>query len=128
MEDKDSPRSFAVFLRQLADGEAERDLANAQHELIAKCRQEAESINGEVKGTLTLQLTYAVDVRDQITVSYKITGKEPPALRPKAVAWLNKAGHITFENPRQQKLPLREVPREKPQRVVDSLVEDGDRP
>jgi hypothetical protein len=36
--------------------------------------------------------------------------KEPEAARERTVFWTTPSGNLTVENPRQTKLPLREVP------------------
>jgi hypothetical protein len=108
MEEKEGPRSFAVFVRQLADGDAEREASEALHELLESLRKEAEA-QGAAKGILTLKFALTVDAMNQVEIAYDISTKEPTPLRPKAHLWITKGGNIVFENPRQQKLPLREV-------------------
>lgn len=111
--EESGPRSFAVFIRTLADGEAEEAISGKLYELLAALREAAENKGGSAKGELTLKLSIAVDARDQVAIKYDVKTKEPAPDHPSAVMWLDKKGHITAENPRQQKLPLREVPRAK---------------
>lgn len=108
---EEAPRSFGVFLRTLNEGECEADLSREMNELLAKLRALAEEDNGSAKGSLVLTLNFEVDVKDQCEIGYFIKTKEPTPTRHKANVWLNKSGNVVFENPRQQKLPLREVPK-----------------
>lgn len=103
------PRSFAVFISNLADGDAERDLAGEFFDLLATLRKEAEVAGGAAKGSLTFKLDCNVDIKDKVAIRYSIVTKEPAPARPEATVWLDRSGHVVFENPKQARLPFREV-------------------
>lgn len=105
----EGPRSFAVFMRQLADGDAEREASAKLHELLAALREEAEAAGGAAKGGLTLKFDVKVDKLGQVTINYDVTPKYPKPSRPEARVWLNEGNNVIFENPRQAKLFPREV-------------------
>ncbi len=103
-------RSFSVFLRQLED--AELDLTEELHLLLLKLRRHAQN-NTTAKGKLTLELFLMVDARDQVETRYAIKIKEPPKPTAKSVHWIDPKGALTIEDPRQQKLNLKAVPKSK---------------
>lgn len=104
-----APRSFAVFLGQVADGDLEREAAKVLYDLVQTLKAEAIPAGGAAKGAITLKLNIEVDIRGQVTVGYDINAKEPTPSRTKSTMWINEDGNVVFEPPRQGKLFPREV-------------------
>lgn len=127
MEDtQEAPaRSFCVFLGTLAGGQAEQDLSKELQALIRKLQVDARSKgqDGTSRGELTLKLKVTVDAAAHANVDYTTAVKEPPKRRPKSVVYVTNEGHLVYENPRQQKLPLREVASKAEVREVDGSAE-----
>lgn len=107
--DDEGPRSFSTLLGQLADGEAERDLSEQLLELTKKIQDEALARGDEAKGSLSLKIVITADHKGVATVTYTVDVKHPKRKTSAALYWLTKAGNLTPENPRQTKLPLRDV-------------------
>lgn len=107
-EQQTEPRSFAHALATLCEGEANAACSSDMHELLLVLSAEAAARRKKVKGTLKLDLTFEVDDNGVVGIAYSVKAKAPEPRRQTAVMWL-KGGNLTPENPRQQKLPLREV-------------------
>lgn len=124
MPKQEGPRSFARFLEQVCDGEAHTEASAKFHELVQKLEKEAEG-RGRATGKITISLAVALDERGKADIAFDVSTKEPKKEHGKGVAWLTPGGNFTFSNPRQQKLPLRDVSTE-PARLADD-EEHGDR-
>lgn len=115
---EEGPRSFSRFLHTLADGEAESTLSYQLHELMKRCQEEAITRVGMVKGALSLKLRFAIDEHGHAEIAYDVAIKEPARKTSKGHFWLTKHGNLTAENPKQTKLPLRDVGGREPARQV----------
>ena len=122
-DERAGARSFARFLEQLGHGDALEDLSNAQFELGNALQDAALDLGGaaKVKGQLKVTFKYTCDARGNVGVDWDVDTKKPKKRRATAQAWVNKAGNLVFEPPRQQKLPLHEV---KERRELRDLDED----
>lgn len=120
IEDK-AIRSFGVFLRGLADGEAELELSDALKELLAASKVEAKVRNTKTKAKLTLELAIEVDPKDTVSFSYDIKRTEPKKLRTGTTMFLTRSGALSHA-PQQVSLPLREVNQEAEPRDVEDDV------
>lgn len=123
-----APRSFAVFLTTLGGGDAEVQ-ASQELLLIAKAvAAQARAQRKEVKGSLTLKLAFACDEGGVVDVTYAIERKEPKPRRPSTVLWVDKTGNLVTENPKQGRLPIRDVSSKKgPAREVARDEDDEPR-
>lgn len=106
---EEGPRSFTVFMRDLSDGEAEGELSYQLHELCKRMQEEAAARNDKVKGKLALTVSLQAEPSGIVGVSYAVDVKAPKRRTSPAVFWLTRGGNLTGQNPKQQKLPLREV-------------------
>ena len=118
------PRSFAVFVHDLADGDANRELSEELHELIQGLAKDAYARNAKSKGKLITKFDVSVDPRGVVTIGWDVETREPKPPRTGGVMWLDGKGHLTAQNPKQQKLPLVEV--NKTQRFADFDPETGE--
>lgn len=103
-----APRSFARFLEQLADGETHAEASDKLHELARELEDAAEQ-RGSASGTLTLKITLSTSGKGMMDVRGAVETKAPKNPSAKGVFWLDDRGNLVTENPRQAKLPLREV-------------------
>jgi len=115
---EEGPRSFVVFLRDLAQGETEALAAHELHELLKRLDEEAHTRNARVKGKLNLKLSFTVDENGVVAVAYDIETKAPPRKTTSSVYWMSKGSNLVAENPRQQKLALRDVSGSRETRTV----------
>ena len=113
---------FSRFIAELADGEAHQQLTEALERVSKAMRVRALADHRGVRGEITLKIKLTTDERLVVDASYDVTTKEPKPPRPASVMWLDKFGNLTPENPRQEKLPLREV------KVDRGEVRDADEP
>lgn len=120
---QEGPRSFTRFLEGLADGEAAYELSEKFYQLGSRLRDEALARNGKVKGELSFKIGVSIDARGQVGLTYAADVKMPKAQKVESIAWITKGGNVTFDHPRQGKLPLAEV---KAPRQVE--LEDDDVP
>lgn len=105
----EGPRSFARFLEGLGDGDAVNELSEQLFELTGKLQDEALARGDKVAGMLTFKLAISADPRGNVGMVYDVEIKKPKPKRVPAIGWLTKGGNVTFEHPKQIKLPLREV-------------------
>lgn len=108
--DDEGPRSFAVFIDQLADGRANEDLSVELMRLGQAIRRELDA-ERDAKGELNLKLKFKVSRNGIVAITYDIKLKEPPRLTMPGTNWLTDGGNFVGANPRQPTLPgIREVP------------------
>ena len=104
-----SIRTFGQLVQSLEDGQLVADLGDKLQDLNGKIARSAESI-GKAKGELTLKIKLNAEIGGTVQIDSEITVKEPKMPRARSVMWLNKDNNLSAENPKQTKLPLREVP------------------
>jgi hypothetical protein len=124
-EDEAGPRSFAVLLQQIADGECHTQLSEEFHTLVKATQKQAKARVAEVRGVLNLKVTVKVDEHDVVDLSYDITRKEPAPRRARSTFWVDKSGHIVAQNPKQIELGLKDVSKNRPAREA-APANDGD--
>lgn len=95
---------FAAFLQDLRGGRAHAELTDAFAELIALVAERNKA------GTLTFKLTVKPDAGVQVTVIDEVSVKAPKSTRPVSLFFITDEHGLSREDPRQPKLPLREVP------------------
>lgn len=106
----EGPRSFARFTETVADGDLHAELSDELHELIEHLANHALTVSSPGKGEMSIKFKFSVDKSGVVDVAWDVQSKIPKPARSKGVMWLTKGNNLTAQNPRQQKLPLREVP------------------
>lgn len=124
IEKLEGPRAFARFIENVGYGQAHTDLSVEMQELGRELYAMAMHMHSPQKGKLTLELAFTVDPDCGVAVRYQIKTKRPDRQRPGSVFWVTKHGNLTVEDPRQQKLPLREVSAP-PADVREAIFEDS---
>lgn len=108
-EEEKGPRSFAVFVDQLADGALNLD---ASVELQRMGKALAARINAgerKAKGKLTLDLGFEIDAGGAVRITYSLKRKDPPVPTTPGVCWTDGNDNFVHSNPRQLSLGIREV-------------------
>lgn len=111
-------RGFGALLHQVDDGCAHAELSEELQRLGGTLNAQAIQYGAKSKGTLTLTLTLTAEANGTVNVDYDVKVKTPKPKRPRSVFWLTRGNNLTPENPKQQRLPLREVPVQGPARDV----------
>lgn len=106
---EEGPRSFALFTQKLDDGEAEVRLSEELHELIKTLRDTASDRRDTAVGGMTVTFKFEVEPNGSVEIAYQTSVKLPSKRSGKAVMFLTPGANLTPENPKQQKLPFREV-------------------
>lgn len=107
---EEGPRSFSVLLQQVGDGDLHDELGLRMQELVAFLTAHSDRYQREAKGSLTLVLNIVAMGNGSLAVVGDIKTKTPTAKRAGSIFWRTPGNNLSVENPRQQKLPLREVP------------------
>lgn len=110
-------RSFSVLLQNIGEGTFHAELSETLHELNKKLAAHAYD-NAKAKGSLTISLAIEVDREGLVTIVPDVKTKAPTPLRKKGRYWLTAGNNLSPENPKQQKLPLSEVPAPKTRDAV----------
>jgi len=107
----EGPRSFVEFLRNVGYGDALREASEELFTLNNKMQDEALARGGKakVKGELNIKFKFTQDARGIANVTYDIVRKDPKRATGETVLFVTKSGNLQVDNPRQEKLPLREV-------------------
>lgn len=106
----EGPRSFTLMLAQIGDGEAEAVLSRELFNLAQELRDQAVQTATDKKGELTLTVKLAVDKQAKMmTAGYEVKTKEPKPPRAGSTFFFTPGGNWSLDNPRQQKLALRDV-------------------
>lgn len=107
---EEGPRSFSFLFGKVADGDAEREASAELHELLKRLQEHAHMTEDAAAGSLTLKLSVAVTSKNVATIKYEVATKVPKRKAPQSHAWITKGGNLTFDFPKQEKLPgLRDV-------------------
>lgn len=106
---EEGPRCFVEFLRNVGYGDALRDLSDELHTLNNAMQDQALALNKRVTGELTLKLKFSQDERGVAGVAYEVVRKDPKKKTSESVFFVTKGGNLQIENPRQQKMPFRDV-------------------
>ena len=116
-------RSFTRTIDHLNFGETQIELSEELHDLTVRMLAHARKHSCEVKGKMVVALDLSCDSYGQLLIqaSSKVGVSKPKG--GASHAWLTPGGNVTFKNPRQQELPLREVNNE-PEDVIDVDAED----
>jgi len=104
------PRGFAVLIQQVDEGSLHAELSTAMQELAVRLNEHANRFHRDAKGEMTLTLGMSVDAKGVVALTGSVKTKLPKAPKVSSQFWLTTEGNLTLENPRQQKLALREVP------------------
>lgn len=102
-------RSFGHFLQQIDDGSFHGDLSEELRKACKALEDHVERYQRDAKGTLILTISLQALRNGTVQVDGDFKTKLPKEHRRGAVFWVTKGGNLSVENPRQQKLPLREV-------------------
>ena len=109
-KDTEGPRGFAVLVQQIDDGELHAELSAEIKRLSGDLSEHAEKTGATAKGAITLTLSLSAKANGTVSVEADVKTKSPKAKRPGSTFWITKGGNLSAENPRQARLPLREVP------------------
>lgn len=101
-------KPFAAFLQETAAGRTHDELSQGLHDLIEAVKDTGKA--GKLQLTISVKPA-AKNNRDAVNVTDMVVIKAPTGERPESFFFIDTAGNLTRENPRQPQLPLREVPR-----------------
>lgn len=102
-------RAFGVLLSQVDDGCFHAEASETLQALTRELAAYAGKYMRDAKGDLTLKLSLKVSPQGTVTLTGDVKKKAPPTPRGATTFWVTKGGNLANENPRQQKLPLRDV-------------------
>ena len=108
-EVEEGARSFSRFVDLIADGDAGRDISTELHTLLKVMSDQTSRTDTTAKGKLVVTFALAMEPGGMTGVAYDVKITEPKLKRATGVLWLTKGSNLVAENPRQAKLPLREV-------------------
>lgn len=100
------PPSFLPFFQKLMRGAAVEEMSAEFQKLNMALADAALYSGGSQKGSITLKID--LTRKNELTfVKYDIKRKDPNPPRPESVTYHTADGVLLFEDPRQQKLPLK---------------------
>jgi len=126
LENMEGPRGFSHLLQQVQDGELHAELSENLQQLMKDLRLYSDRFQRDAKGNITLSLNVTVHGNGSVSIMGDVKMKTPKTPRAPSTFFLTPGNNLTLENPRQQRLPLREVPipkREAPRDVGDDKAE-----
>lgn len=102
------PRNFNHFLSQVQHGGLHDELSSTLQDVNNQLSEVAGDV-GKAKGTMTIVLSFAHERNGIVSVNADIKTKLPKISRASTVFWTTETGNLVNEDPRQQRLALREV-------------------
>lgn len=108
--EEEGARAFSHALRMIGDGDLHDDAGVKLRELLTECAAYTERFESDAKGSLTLVIQVKTHPNGSVAVTGEAKIKAPSRPKAGSTFWLTKSHNLTADNPRQQKLPLREVP------------------
>ncbi len=119
-ESKDEgARNFSVLLSQIDDGRLHDELSETVQKMVDELSTYTERYARDGKGSITLTLSLVARANGTTSVVGDVKTKTPKPIRAGTVFWKTKGNNLSLDNPRQQKLALREVPAAKPARDLE---------
>lgn len=103
-------RGFAPLLHEIDDGALHAELSSKLQQVVSELALYTETYCSKAKGKVTLTLSLEAGTNGTVQVHGEVKTKTPPPRRGATMFWTTKGGNLSLENPRQTKLPLREVP------------------
>jgi hypothetical protein len=119
IETEEGARGFAVLIQQLGEGDFHADVSSELQKVSGLLSELANQYGGKAKGTLTITLALSAEDNGTITIDADVKTKTPKLRRARSLFFVTKGNNLVKENPRQRKLPLREVPGTGPARDVE---------
>ncbi|MFO1156642.1 MAG: hypothetical protein U1E43_07695 [Rhodospirillales bacterium] len=114
----DAPlRAFATFLGAVEDGRLADDLTEALAAIVADLADHARELGGRPSARLAITLDFKLD-RELVEVSAELKTTLPKRPRGRSVFWPTPDNHLSRHNPRQHKLPLRDVSLDQSQEIL----------
>jgi hypothetical protein len=98
-------RLFADVLRDMRGGLSHEELSTALQQLVRQCCETGRG--GEITYTLSIKPTKSAEA---VEIADKIGLKEPRNERGSSLFFVTSGFDLTRNNPRQERLDLREVP------------------
>lgn len=108
---EEGARGFAVVLQEIEDGELHKELSARLQKLVSALTEHAYFYNSSATGKLTLSVALKCDEKGVVEIVSDVKTTEPKRKRSKSTFWATDGNNLSPSNPRQAKLPLREVPR-----------------
>ena len=102
-------QEFAKFLQLIGRGDFLAEIGTELKSVNEKLSTLA-SQNGKAKGEITIKLAIKHEANGVVEVHPDLKVKLPSVVRGKSVFWATEGGGLAANDPRQQSLPLREVP------------------
>jgi hypothetical protein len=102
-------RAFGVMLNTLGEGAVQAEATEQLHDLVKHLLLDANH-GGSGKGKLTITLNLKAEREGTVAITSSVDVKAPKLALPKSTYWTTAQGNLTEHNPKQVKLPLREVP------------------
>ncbi len=105
----DGPRGFAVIVQEIEDGALHAEISDALQKLNRALDEHVSAYETTARGELVIKLTLKAEPNGTVAVHGEVKTKTPPKRKRGQVFWLTKGNNLSPENPRQTKLPLRDV-------------------
>jgi hypothetical protein len=119
-------QEFSELVRRMSDGEADTEISKELGRLLVELREQAELRGTHVKGAIKLTVTFACNPKGMLDIGHKIDTKRPSKSSLPTTAWATKQGGVSFDMPRQTKLPLVDVDAPRVVMDVDTDEDDAD--
>jgi hypothetical protein len=121
---KEGPRSFAVFVRDAANGTLDTRVSEELHTLAQAIEDEAMK-RGKAKGTLTLKIMIDADDQGNGNMKFAVDSKEPTIVNNGGPVWFTKGSNVALEPPGKE-VRIRDVSMKRGESTPDPVDEvDG---
>lgn len=109
--------SFAEILQQLGGGQVYQDLTDKLTEIVCGVQETRKS------GEISIKLTIKPNGEHGVMVAEQVKAKVPERPRGETLFFVNSAGHLMRDDPRQERLPLRRIETAMPGglRTIDAM-------
>lgn len=95
--------SFAEVLQQLGGGQVYQTCGDVLTEIVLAVQETRKM------GVLTLRLTIKPNGEFGVMIADEVKAKVPERARGETLFFMNSAGHLMRNDPRQEQLPLRRI-------------------
>jgi len=123
---REGARSFAVFMRDAANGTFDTKASEEFHSLAQAVEAEAMK-RGKAKGTLTIKVMIDADDQGNGNMKFAVDSKEPTIVTNGGPVWFTKGSNVALEPPGKEKR-IRDVSTSKREAPAAAPVADEDGP
>lgn len=104
--------TFDELVMEHDSGSLNTGLSKKMRALMDELATHARDVGKTAKGEISVKFKFEVETNGRVDIKAESNLKGPGLPKTHEIRWIDKAGHLAAEDPRQTRLPLKTVKRE----------------